>query len=144
MKRFWQASAWYKAGFSLKARAGGVGRALSQLSEGVTTQGNDDLPAASCRMLWSLTWALMPALMAVCPWGHLGLSFLLCVCVHAQLCLTLCDPRVCSPPGSSVHGISQARILEWVAIPFFRVYSLPRDISGISFVSCIGRQILYH
>ena len=35
-----------------------------------------------------------------------------------QLCPTLCDPVGCSPPGSSVHGILQARILEWVAIPF--------------------------
>ena len=34
--------------------------------------------------------------------------------------LILCDPRLCSPPGSSVHGISQARILEWVAISFSR------------------------
>ena len=38
----------------------------------------------------------------------------------AQLCLTLCDPKDCSMPGSSVHGILQARILEWVAIPFSR------------------------
>ena len=38
----------------------------------------------------------------------------------AQLCLTLCDPMGCSPLGSSVHGIIQARILEWVAIPFPR------------------------
>ena len=36
----------------------------------------------------------------------------------AQLCSTLCDPMDCSPQGSSVHGISQVRILEWVAIPF--------------------------
>ena len=36
----------------------------------------------------------------------------------AQFCLTLCDPMNCTPPGSSVHGILQARILEWVAIPF--------------------------
>ena len=36
----------------------------------------------------------------------------------AQSCLTLCDPVDCSPPGSSVRGILQARILEWVAIPF--------------------------
>ena len=35
----------------------------------------------------------------------------------AQLCLTLCDSMNCSPPGSSVHGILQARILEWVAMP---------------------------
>ena len=41
----------------------------------------------------------------------------------AQSCLTLCDPMDCSPPGSSVHGILQARILEWVAIPFSRVSS---------------------
>ena len=41
-----------------------------------------------------------------------------CVCVCVQLCLTLCDPMDCSPPGCSVHGIFQARILEWVAIPF--------------------------
>ena len=37
-----------------------------------------------------------------------------------QSCLTLSDPMDCSPPGSSVHGILQARILEWVAMPFFR------------------------
>ena len=40
--------------------------------------------------------------------------------VHMQSCLTLCDPMDCSPPESSVHGISQARILEWVAISFSR------------------------
>ena len=44
-----------------------------------------------------------------------------CVCGKLlQLCLTLCDPMGCSPPGSSVHGILQARIPEWVAIPFSR------------------------
>ena len=40
----------------------------------------------------------------------------------AQLCLTLCDPMDCSLPGSSVHGILQGRILEWVAIPFSNSY----------------------
>ena len=44
-----------------------------------------------------------------------------------QLCPALCDPMNCSLPGSSVHGILQARILEWVAIPSFRGYSQPRD-----------------
>ena len=44
-----------------------------------------------------------------------------------QLCLTLCDPMDCSPPGSSVQGILQARILEWVAISSSRVSSQPRD-----------------
>ena len=48
---------------------------------------------------------------------------------------------VCSPPGSSVHRVSQARILEWVAISFSRGSSLPKDQTCIS---CIGRWILYH
>ena len=43
-------------------------------------------------------------------------------CVYAQLCPTLCDPVDCSPPGYSVHGLLQARILEWVAISFFRSF----------------------
>ena len=43
-----------------------------------------------------------------------------CLCLVTQSCPTLCDPKDCSPPGSSVHGISQARILEWVAIYFSR------------------------
>ena len=46
--------------------------------------------------------------------------------------------------GSSVHGISQAGILEWVAISFSRGSSWPRDQTHASCVSCIGRQILYH
>ena len=49
-----------------------------------------------------------------------------------------------SPPGSSVHGILQARILEWVAMPSSRGSSLPRDQTRISFVPCIGRWVLYH
>ena len=44
-----------------------------------------------------------------------------------SLCLTLCDPRDCSPPGSSVHGILQVSKMEWVAITFSRGYSQPRD-----------------
>ena len=50
----------------------------------------------------------------------------------------------CSPPGSSVHGIFQARILEWVAISYSRGSSGTRDQILISYVSCIGRQILYY
>ena len=45
----------------------------------------------------------------------------------AQLCLTLCDPMDCSLPGSSIHGIFQATVLEWVAISFSRGSSQPRD-----------------
>ena len=43
---------------------------------------------------------------------------------YAQLCLTVCDPMDCSPPGSSVHGIFQARILEWVVIPSSRIFPI--------------------
>ena len=64
--------------------------------------------------------------------------------LHAQLCPTLGDSMDCSPPGSSVHGISQARILEWVAMPSSRGSSRPRELTCISCISCIGRQILYH
>ena len=46
----------------------------------------------------------------------------------AQSCLTLSDPKGCSLPGSSVHGVFQARILEWVAISFSRGSSQPKDI----------------
>ena len=52
------------------------------------------------------------------------------LCVHAKtlhLCSTLCNPVDCSPPGFSVHGILQARILEWVAMSSSRGYSWPRD-----------------
>ena len=53
----------------------------------------------------------------------------------------LCNPLDCSPSGSSVHGISQARVLKWVAIPFFRGSFWPRNWTH---VSCTDRCILYH
>ena len=53
----------------------------------------------------------------------------------AQSCLTLCDPMDCSPPGSSVHGILQARILEWVATSFSRESSWPRDWTEVSHIA---------
>ena len=56
----------------------------------------------------------------------------------------LCDPIDGSPTGSSVHGLFQARILEWVAMSFSRVSSKPRDWAHISCVSYIGRWVLYH
>ena len=63
------------------------------------------------------------------------------VCMCAQLSPTLCDSMDCSPPGSSVHEVFQARILERVAISFSRESPPPRDWSLISWVFCIGRQI---
>ena len=70
--------------------------------------------------------------------------FLKCVCSVDQSCLTLCDPMDCSPSGSSVHEILQARILEWVAISSSRGAFWLRDQVHVSCISCIGRWILYH
>ena len=56
----------------------------------------------------------------------------MCACSVAHLCLTLCDPMDCSPPGCSVHGILQARTLEWEAIRFSRGPSQPRDQTQVS------------
>ena len=84
-----------------------------------------------------------------CPWDspgeNTGVSchFLLqCMKVKteresevAQSCLTLCDPMDYSPPSSSVHGILQARILEWVAIPFSRESSQRRYPTQVSCIS---------
>ena len=49
------------------------------------------------------------------------------------MCLTLCDAMDCSPPGSSVHGVSQARVLELGATSFFRGPSRPRDGTHVSY-----------
>ena len=64
--------------------------------------------------------------------------------VQSLNCVPLCKPLDCSPPSSCVHGIFQARILEWVAISFPRGSSRPRDGTQFSCISFIGRQILYH
>ena len=61
-----------------------------------------------------------------------------------QFCPTLCNSMDYRLPGSSVHGISQARILEWVASFFSRGSSWPRHGTCTSCGSCIGRQILYY
>ena len=63
-------------------------------------------------------------------------------CLVTKSYLTLCDPMDHSPPASSVHGIPQARILEWIAIPFSRGSSPPKGQTRVSCASCIGRQVL--
>ena len=60
------------------------------------------------------------------------------LCLVTQSCMALCDPMDCSPPDPFVHGILQARILEWVAVPTSRGSSWPRDRIQVS-----HRQILY-
>ena len=63
-------------------------------------------------------------------------------CSVSQSCLTLCDPMDDSLPGFSVHGVFQARILEWVAVFYSR--GLPDSEIEPSRISCNGGQILYH
>ena len=59
------------------------------------------------------------------PRGGIVGSYGCCCCLVVKSCLTLCDPNLCSLPGSSVHGIFQTRILEWVATSFSRGSSNP-------------------
>ena len=68
-------------------------------------------------------------------------------CLYMLSCFSrvqLCNPMGWSLPGSSVRGIPQARILGWVSKPSSRGSSQPRDWTCISYVSCIGRWVLYH
>ena len=74
----------------------------------------------------------MNASLTLCPGFLICLTLvpILCLYLVAMSCLTLCNPMDCNPPGSSVRGILQARILEWVVVPFSRGSSQPRDQIG--------------
>ena len=88
------------------------------------------------------------------PTCYIYICVCVCVCVYVclcvccaqvlQLCLTLCDPMDCNLPGSSVHGILQVRILEWVVMFFSRGSSQCKDQTQVSYVYCTGRWVLYH
>ena len=86
------------------------------------SHGVDNLPECSC----------------VCVRAHTH------ACMHARLYTTLGDLMDCSPPGSSVHGIFQARIVERGAIFSSRGSSWPRNLTWVSCISCLGRRILCH
>ena len=118
-----------------------------EVLEGINTHRSPAIFLASCSVA-GVYWPVLsthsvgnPAQVFTLVICFTGCSYPCCCCLVAQLCLTLCDPVNCSPPDSSVPGISQARALDWVAISFFQGSSWPRDWTR---VSCIDRQILYH
>ena len=78
----------------------------------------------------------LPEIPMAIYWQRKSLYYInVCESLVAQSCLTLCDPMDCSLPGPSVHGILQARILEWVAMPFSRESSQPRDQTQVSLIA---------
>ena len=125
----------YKTGHQWKHHLilSGISNHCEQLDKGTERE-----KQATVMKVWDLffpkLWAInlvTPTSITSGPWLKVGMG----------VCETLCDPMNCTSPGSSVHEISQARILEWVAISFSRGSSRPKDWTH---VSCIGRQILYH
>ena len=104
--------------------------------------------------IWTVEGPLLsetPGMVAECqdvpsPWCEdEGVYSLDCVCAKSlQLCLTLWDPMDCSLPGSSVHGILQARKLEWVAVPSPRGSSWGRDLNLCLFCHLHWQRVLYH
>ena len=95
-----------------------------------------------CILFKTTFW--LPLAMNCCWHMKWNLFLSLCVCLVVQSSLTLCDRMDCSLPGSSVHGIFQARILEWVAISFAKGSSQRRNQTWVSCVSCIAHQFFTH
>ena len=113
----------------------------------VLSLGQEDHPEGgsatpSSILAWRIPWTEQPdglqstALQRVRhDWSDLAHGHINKCVLVAQSCLTLYGPMYCSPPGTSAHGILQARILEWVAIPFSRGSLWPR---GWTWVSCFA------
>ena len=116
-----------------------------------TPQSTPDVPLCVCACLCVCAHVCVSVCAHTCVYVSVCacMRVCLCVCVHVcvsvccvsvcwchcsltKSCLTLWDPMDCSPPGSSVHGILQTSIIEWVAIPLSRVSSQPRDQACIS------------
>ena len=110
------------------------------------TEGDGGL--SSCKQLWK--WVQSVWLKAKRTTHSTGLQLIkfnstemLCCAQSLLSCLTLSDDMDRSPAGSPIHGILQARMLEWIAMPSSRGSSRPRDQTCVSSVSRTGRQVLY-
>ena len=103
-----------------------------------------------CVCMWkTLSLYVVYVYVCVCVWKQLSFHIYVYIYIYAcakllPSCPFLCDLMDYSFPCSSVHGILQVRILEWVAMPFSRAFSWPRDWTCISCVFCIAGQVLYH
>ena len=130
-------TSWLLARIQPVSRAGNQARAGALRAAGIGGAGLRPplQPSASVSLAWEMKglrtlmrhWA--PSGLPCIPQTVFKDALMICCCSISQSCLTLCDPVDCSLPGSSVHGILQARTLEWVAIPFSRGSSWPRDPS---------------
>ena len=110
---------------------------LTWISHGFTCVPHPDPPSCTLRHLKTLCFSFLSILLIKFPKcsGILGCS------VQHVLCPTLCNPKDCSPPGSSVHGIFQARILEWVAVSNSMGSSLTQKVNPYLLY---WKAILYH
>ena len=94
---------------------------------------------------WAHTWWFTLWICFRCTLVCYQLYMCICICVHLhtrtkslQSWMTFCDPVDCSPPGPSVHGVLQARILEWIAISSSRG---PSQLKDRTHVSCVGKHL---
>ena len=94
-----------------------------------------------CALIYDIFLPLSDLFHSVRP--SLGPSVHECTISHLS-CPTLCHTMDCTPPGSSICGILQAKILEWVTVTSSRGSSQPRDLTSVSYVSYIGRWVPYH
>ena len=103
----------------------------------------ESLSRTTCITLSSRSLLIFLKWLSAPPGIHSGwkLSTIMLSCFS---CVLVCNPVDCSPPGYCVHGILQARILEWVAMPSSRGSSWLRDRTHVSYFSCTGRWVLYH
>ena len=98
----------------------------------------------SCSTSWTRDQTCVPCIGRLIL--HCAIRNIPCCCYCS---VTLVMPNSLQPhrhslPGSSVHGIFPARILEWVAMPSSRVSFQPRDWTHVPYVSCMGRRVIYH
>ena len=104
------------------------------------------LYVGTLKLIHEVVWSHVPIISSLIYDSllHLFVYFNLMLMHVSSVVSDLCEPMDCSSPGSSVHGILQARILEWVAISAFWGFSWPWNRTCISCICCIGRWILNH